>query len=135
MKRSEELQAMILKAERSVRSARLLASDGSFDFAASRAYYAAFYAMEAALLVHDIRAATHAGIISAFSKQFLKTEILPKELSRTIGNLFRERQTADYEYLEIITASQAETDCQDAEIIITHVRQYLESNGFLNDKE
>lgn len=101
---------MLAKAECSLRSARLLAADGSYDFAASRAYYAAFYAIEAALLVHNVEATTHTGIIGECSKIFFKTDILPKELSKTLGNLFRERQTADYDYFDIITAEQAEED-------------------------
>lgn len=132
MTRSEELAGMLAKAERSLRSARLLAADGSFDFAASRAYYAAYYAMEAALLVHNVEAATHTGVIGEFSKYYLKTEIFPKELSKIIGNLFRERQTADYEYISAITLEEAEADCADADVVLSHVRQYLQEHGFLS---
>lgn len=132
MTRSEELAGMLAKADRSLRSARLLAADGSFDFAASRAYYAAFYAMEAALLVHNVEAATHTGVIGEFSKLFFRTEIFPKELSKTIGNLFRERQTADYEYIAAISLAEAEADCVGAELVLAHVREYLTKQGFLS---
>ena len=40
---TQEQQALLDKARDSVRSARLLASDGLYDFAVSRAYYAMFY--------------------------------------------------------------------------------------------
>lgn len=122
---------MLAKAERSVRAARLLAVDGSFDFAASRAYYAAFYAMEAALLVHHAQTTTHSGSISEFSNLFFKTGVFPKELSKTLSNLFRERHIADDTYDETITAEQAETGCVGAETIVHAVKDYLLVHGFL----
>jgi uncharacterized protein (UPF0332 family) len=42
-------EELLLKAERSIRSARLLLSDGDVDAAASRLYYAMFYIAEALL--------------------------------------------------------------------------------------
>lgn len=41
---------MFSKSRRSLKAARNHLAEAEFDFAASRAYYAAFYAMEAALL-------------------------------------------------------------------------------------
>lgn len=43
-------EALFEKARRSLDAARLLLANGNADFAASRAYYAAFYAAEAFLL-------------------------------------------------------------------------------------
>ncbi len=45
-----EQAALLRKAESSLKAARLLASEAYHDFAASRAYYAMFYAAEALLL-------------------------------------------------------------------------------------
>ncbi len=47
---SLEVMANIERAEQAVNAARKLASDGYNDFAASRAYYAVFYAASALLL-------------------------------------------------------------------------------------
>jgi uncharacterized protein (UPF0332 family) len=49
-KHSSEVEANIERAEQSVNAARKLVSDGYYDFAASRAYYAVFYAASALLL-------------------------------------------------------------------------------------
>ena len=46
----EEIESLMRRAERSVRSARNLLDDADDDFALSRAYYAMFYAATAALL-------------------------------------------------------------------------------------
>ncbi len=46
---TDEITAFMERAERSVEAARQLATGGYYDFAASRAYYAAFYAATALL--------------------------------------------------------------------------------------
>jgi len=40
---NEEIAAYLERAEQSIRAARMLVAEGYYDFAASRAYYAAFY--------------------------------------------------------------------------------------------
>jgi len=47
---ADEIAANLERAEQSIQAARQLASGGYYDFAASRAYYAAFYAATAVLL-------------------------------------------------------------------------------------
>ncbi len=49
-KYTREITANLERAEESIQAARELAMGGHFDFAASRAYYAAFYAAAAVLL-------------------------------------------------------------------------------------
>jgi len=44
---ADEIAADLERAEQSIQAARQLASGGYYDFAASRAYYAAFYAATA----------------------------------------------------------------------------------------
>ncbi len=45
-----EIKANLMRAEESLAAARELFNGGHFDFVASRAYYAAFYAASALLL-------------------------------------------------------------------------------------
>lgn len=45
-----QIKAMLEKAQRSLSVARAHLDSGDFDFASGRAYYAAFYCMEAVLL-------------------------------------------------------------------------------------
>ena len=47
---SDEIKANLERAAESLRAARLMLDGSFFDFAASRAYYAAFYAATALLL-------------------------------------------------------------------------------------
>lgn len=54
------------KARDSLQGAKLMAKNGLYDFAVSRAYYAMFYIAEAFLLGQDLSFSSHAGVISAF---------------------------------------------------------------------
>lgn len=126
----EQLQLMIGKAFRSIAAAHRNIEEGDYDFASSRAYYAAFYAMEAVLLTKELSYSKHAGVISAFNQHFVKTDIFPKEFSKSISRLFRERQTGDYDFGLSIDEKDAKEDARIAEKIVNAIVQYLEQEGY-----
>lgn len=127
---SDQLQLMIGKAFRSIAAARRNIEEGDYDFSSSRSYYAAFYAMEAVLLTKKLSYSKHAGVISAFNQHFVKTDIFPKEFSRSISRLFRERQTGDYDFYLSIDEKDAKEDVRTAEKIVNAIAQYLEQEGY-----
>jgi len=69
----KELQSLMERARRSLRSARNLLDDGDHDFAMSRAYYAMFYAATVALLSQGIKRSKHSGVIAAFAQHEAET--------------------------------------------------------------
>lgn len=85
----DQLQLMTQKAFRSIAAAYRNIEEGDYDFASSRAYYAAFYAMEAVLLTKKLSFSKHSSVISAFNQYFVKTNIFPKEFSKLISRLWR----------------------------------------------
>ena len=94
--KKEEVQALIKRAHRSLRSARNLLEDGDYDFAVSRAYYAMFYAASAALLTQNVRRARHSGVIASFGQYLIKTGKLDPELQKSLQGAFEDRSEADY---------------------------------------
>jgi uncharacterized protein (UPF0332 family) len=92
----EQIQSIIKKAIRSIKAAKRLIGDEDYDFASSRLYYAVYYAMEAVLLTKNLTSSKHTGIISQFNQFFVKEGIFPKNFSKIISRLFRERQVGDY---------------------------------------
>ena len=81
---------------RTLEEARYLREGGYHEGSLSRAYYAMFYAAEAALLTVDVTASTHSGVHTMFGKHFVKTGALPAALGKHLGEAFRKRQSADY---------------------------------------
>ena len=51
---TDAVHELLDKSKRSISAANLLLRDGYYDFAASRAYYAMFYAVEALMLDRDL---------------------------------------------------------------------------------
>ena len=70
-----ERRMLIEKSARSLNTAREIFARGDYDFAASRAYYAAFYVMLAVLSTQGVKTSSHNGTASEFGRYFLKTKI------------------------------------------------------------
>jgi uncharacterized protein (UPF0332 family) len=62
----------------------------------SRAYYAAFYAAEAALLELGETRSKHSGVVAAFIQYAVRDEGLDPKAGRYLRSLFDRRAQADY---------------------------------------
>jgi len=121
----KETTALIQKAQRYLKSAELLLKDGDFDSSLSRAYYAMFYATEAALLTKGLSSSSHKGVISAFGENFVKTDIFPREMGRELNRAFEKRQIGDYEYTFVISHDEAEQMLQNGKEFVNTIARWL----------
>lgn len=126
-----QLERMLQKASRSLEASKQHIDVGDFDFASSRAYYSVFYAMEAALLTKNLSFSKHGGVISSFNQHFVKQGIFPKEFSKWIARLFRERQTGDYLFEHSIDEKDAKEDVEISGKILNAIVNYLRRETFL----
>lgn len=115
---SEESERLLDKAEQSIQAAELLLQQGFSSFAASRAYYAMFYAAEALLLSEGLSFSKHSAVIAAFGEHFAKPGLLPAELHRYLIQGFEERQVGDY-------GTDVEISSRAAGLAIQRARQFL----------
>jgi len=115
---SEEGQSLLRKGEQSIQAAELLLQQGFTSFAASRAYYAMFYAAEALLLSKGLSFSRHSAVIAAFGEHFAKTRLLPPKLHRYLIQGFEERQVGDY-------GTEVEISSRAAELAIQPARKFL----------
>lgn len=116
---SEE-EAFLEKAARYLASAALLLDAGDFDSSVSRAYYAMFYAAEAALLSKGLSRSTHKGVISAFGEEFVKTGVFPATMGRNLSAAFQKRQVGDYGATPLVGRD-------DAQLVLDHARAFVEA--------
>ncbi len=93
---ASEIAANLERAEQSIEAARQLALGGYYDFAASRAYYAAFYAATAILLRDGLELSKHSAVIASIHQRFVKTGKLDSERGKTLNWLFELRSVGDY---------------------------------------
>ena len=98
---------------------------GDYKTVANRSYYAVFSAMRAVLALDNIDSKKHSGVIAEFRKNYLKTEILPKDLSLTIDELVEVRQGSDYDDFYIISKNEVEQQLLNAEIFVNEIEKYL----------
>jgi uncharacterized protein (UPF0332 family) len=123
-----QIHALIEKARRYLRSTELLIQDGDYDSAVSRAYYAMFYASEAALLKKEMTFSSHKAVISAFGQYFVKTGIFDKRMGRDLNVIFDERQLGDYEFNFSISEDDARHALGTAQEFVNQVIIWLEKN-------
>jgi uncharacterized protein (UPF0332 family) len=84
------------KAEESLASARRELEAQAYDFAVNRLYYAAFYAVSAALLERQLSFKKHTGVRASFHREFIKTGLLDVKWGKLYDQLFEDRQEGDY---------------------------------------
>jgi len=135
MKFEKEILSLVEKARRSLKSAKLLLSEGDYDFAISRAYYAMFYCAEAVLLTKGMKFKKHSAVIAMFGKEFVKTGLLPEELHQHLINAYSEREKSDYESLFIQSEDEAQDILKKAEEFISEVEKFLLDKGYKIKKE
>jgi uncharacterized protein (UPF0332 family) len=112
---NEEIAAYLERAEQSIRAARMLVAEGYYDFAASRAYYAAFYSSVAILLSEGLDFRKHSGVVASIHQRFVRTGKLSKEQGKDLNWLFELRNIADYGGVIHVSLSQAEQAIRAAE--------------------
>jgi len=123
---AKEIAANLQRSEESIKAARDLARGGYFDFAASRAYYAAFYAATAILLHEEFEFKKHSGVIAAIHRRFVKTGKLDKKFGQDLNWLFELRDIGDYGVTLHIQQQDAEKAIDAAEEFLYAVKQMIE---------
>jgi uncharacterized protein (UPF0332 family) len=122
---AEEITANLERAEQSLRAAQELLMNGHYDFAASRAYYAAFYAATAVLLREGLAFGKHSGVIASIHQRFVKTGKLDKEQGKALNWLFELRSVGDYGGLARVSQLEAEQAIQAANTFLGATKPLL----------
>jgi len=122
-----ETASLIEKARRYLKSAKTLITDGDYESSVSRAYYAMFYAAEAALLKKGLSFSSHKGVISGFSKHFVKAGIFSKQMGRELSRAFEKRQIGDYGHAFAISSQTAEQMLETAKEFVDAVADWLKA--------
>ena len=113
------VEASLGRAEKALKSAKLLEENGELEDAASRAYYAMFHATRALLFSKGMNAKTHKGTISLFGEKIVKQGIMSEEYADMLRKAFDLRQKSDYEIY-------AETSVELVKEVIKNAEQFIE---------
>lgn len=122
----EEIAANMERAEQSFQAAQELVSGGYYDFAASRAYYAAFYAATALLLHEGLELSKHSAVIASIHQRFVKTGKMDAEHGKTLNWLFELRGVGDYGVTQHVSQQEADQAVQAAKGFLNAIKPLLE---------
>ena len=122
---SSEVIANMERAEQAVNAAQKLLLEGYFDFSASRAYYAVFYAASALLLKEGLEFRKHSGVIAAIHQKYIKTGKLEKEMGQNLNWLFELRSIGDYGATVHVPKADAEQAIGAARVFLEKVQSIL----------
>ncbi len=99
---------------------------GEYDFAASRAYYAMFYAAEEALLMErGLVFSKHSGVIAEFNRQFVRPGLFEQRHFRALSEGLDERLVDDYQFQRPFPAETAARLIRHAEAFIDAAEEWL----------
>jgi len=111
--------------------ARLMYENNRYKNALNRAYYSIFHAIRAVNAIKGFDSSKHSGVIAFFNQNFVKEELLPKELSKIITQASNNREKADYLDFYIASKEEAQKQIVRAEKFSEAIKQYLEKQGIL----
>jgi uncharacterized protein (UPF0332 family) len=126
---SAETDALMDKARRSLANARRSVEAGDADFAASRAYYAMFYAAEALFLARGRTFSKHAALIAEFNREFVRGGDFAREHADALREAFGQRHVADYAFDQPFPPARAQKLIQQAERFMQAAEDWLRANA------
>ena len=131
---SDQLQLLIeyrlAEAQETLDEAAILLESSAFRGSINRSYYAMFYALLALLATRGLGTSKHSGVMSLFDREFVKTGIFSKELSRSLHRAFDERQANDYGEMLQPDADLAASLLEQARVFVDKIKIQLRELGF-----
>jgi uncharacterized protein (UPF0332 family) len=118
----------LARSRQELEAAGVLMREGFREQAVSRAYFAAFFAAEAALLVLGETRSKHSGVISAFGRRVVREGGFEESVGRLLRSLFERRNQADYGSA-MLTSDDAEVALRDAEHFVNAVAGWIASES------
>ena len=107
-----------------LRSAKILLNAEEYRGANNRAYYAIFHAINAVHALGGKSYKRHKDAIANFNKEYVKTDIFPREMGRKIGEAEEIRHASDYDDFYIASRDEAERQVAVAAEFIQMVEKY-----------
>jgi uncharacterized protein (UPF0332 family) len=123
---NDSIAKALRRSDRELGAARVLAANGFTEQAVARAYFACFYAAEAALLSLGETRSKHSGVIAAFSRIVIKEGGMDQQMGAILRSLFEDRNEADYRFIEPPPES-AEQAISEASQFVDGVRVWLQA--------
>jgi uncharacterized protein (UPF0332 family) len=121
----EEIKKEIIRAEKSLNSAKILVKNNYFQDAISRCYYGILHAAKAALLVENINVSSHKAVRRLFGQQIIKTGKLDSKYAKILASIQDDRVRADYDVIYLAEEEDVKESLKIAEDFLNAIKEYL----------
>jgi len=121
----DEVSGYLRKAEHALEVAEDLLRDGHVPDAASKTYYAMYYAAQALLTADGIDVVKHSAVEAAFGYHFAKTGKVDPKFHRMLMNARKIREMADYDIDEEIIEPVASLKIEEGRAFLSVIKDYL----------
>lgn len=111
-------------AKSDLKSAGILLKEGEYRGANNRAYYAIYHAISAVHALDGKSYKRHKDTLASFNKDYVKTEIFPRDFGRKIAQAEEIRHASDYDDFYIATKEKAEEQIMTAKELIEQIEAY-----------
>jgi uncharacterized protein (UPF0332 family) len=122
---NEEIRKYLEKADHALAVAGELVQHGFVPDAASKIYYAMFYAAQALLKSGGIDVTKHSAVESAIGYYFVKTGKIDQKYHRMLINARKIREIADYDIDEEIVEPVAKVKLEEGRAFVAAVKNLL----------
>jgi len=113
------------RAQEALRATGTLLAAGFPDFAAARAYYAAFYAVSALLLAEGKTFRSHRGVVALLHRDYVRPGRLPMDMGRILSTLSDLRSVGDYGGAAHVSHAAANMALREAQQFLEAIRSLL----------
>jgi uncharacterized protein (UPF0332 family) len=114
------------KAEDFLRDAEETLKLEMYETAANRSYYSIFHSVRGLLALDEKDFKKHSAVIAYFQSTYIKTGLLPVELSDILKSAFSLRTESDYKDFFVIAKEDVICQVSEAKIFFETVRDYVE---------
>ncbi len=115
------------QAKENLEEAKILYSSNKYKGANNRAYYSIFHVIRSILALEPIDFKKHKDVIGYFNKNYVKTEIFPRNMGRKIADATSIREDSDYDDEFVVKPEITEAQIQTAEELINLAEKYIET--------
>ena len=115
-------------AESDLRVAKSLIQSKEYRAANNRAYYAIFHAISAVHALDGKAYKKHKDAIANFNRDYVKTEIFPRDIGRKISRAEEIRHASDYDDFYIADKKETQELADTAEELIRMVEAYCKNS-------
>ena len=119
--RRELIKYRLESARERLNSAEVLLASKSYKDSIGRSYYAMFTAVRALLAKDGVDYSKHAGVISYFQREYIKTQKFEKKYSKYLSQAFQIRNNTDYADFFVVSFEDAHEQADRAKEFLTKI--------------